>query len=133
LQQYSAARHEQAHNTNLKDGWNASNHNLNYLPQVMTIQRRILCFEIRELNQQALAQYWENRAAAGKVFHSGADLAAPLSSQSYAKLEFMGPQTRQDGKHSDPMMKDFRALLDNTPDAMHCVGIYSGRREIIHR
>jgi hypothetical protein len=31
LQQYSAERHELAHKTNLKDGWNASNHNLNYL------------------------------------------------------------------------------------------------------
>jgi hypothetical protein len=37
LQQYSAERHEQAHKTNLKDGWNASNHNLNYLPQVITL------------------------------------------------------------------------------------------------
>jgi hypothetical protein len=35
LQQYSAERHEQAHKTNLKDSWNASNHNLNYLPQVI--------------------------------------------------------------------------------------------------
>ena len=58
LQQYSAERHEQAHKTNLKDGWNASNHNLNYLPQVITFQRRILCFEVRELNLQALAQRW---------------------------------------------------------------------------
>jgi len=56
LQQYSAERHEKAHKTNPKDGWNASNHNLNYLPQVITFQRRILCFEIRELNLQALAQ-----------------------------------------------------------------------------
>jgi len=83
LQQYSAERHEHAHKTNLKDGWNASNHYLNYLPQVLTFQRRILCFEIRELNLQALAQRWENRAAACKVFPSGGDLAAPLSSQSY--------------------------------------------------
>jgi hypothetical protein len=42
LQQYSAERREQVHKTNLKDGWNASNHNLNYLPQVITFQRRIL-------------------------------------------------------------------------------------------
>jgi len=47
LQQYSAERHEQAHKTNLKDSWNASNHNLNYLPQVITFQRRILCYELR--------------------------------------------------------------------------------------
>ena len=46
LQQYSAERHDQAHKTNLKDGWNASTHNLNYLPQVITFQRRILCFEV---------------------------------------------------------------------------------------
>ena len=93
LQQYSAERHEQAHKTNLKDGWNTSNHNLNYLPQVITFQRRILCFEIRELNLQALAQRRENSVATCKVLPSGADLAAPQSPQSYAKPEFMGPQT----------------------------------------
>jgi len=47
LEQYSAKRHEQTHKTNLKDGWNASNHNVNYLPQVITFQHHILCFEIR--------------------------------------------------------------------------------------
>ena len=82
LQQYSAERREQAHKTNLKDGWNTSNHNLNYLPQVITFKRRILCFKIREVNPQALAQRWENSAAAGKVFPSSADLAAPRSSHS---------------------------------------------------
>jgi hypothetical protein len=164
LQQYSAERHEQAHKTNLKDDWNASNHNLNYLPQVITFQRRILCFEIRELNLPALSQRWENSAAACKVFPSGADLAAPLSSQSniqalaqrwetsasackvfpsgadlaaplssqsYAKPEFMGPQNCLDGKHPDAMIKDFRALLDNTEDATHRAAIYSGTRECI--
>jgi hypothetical protein len=63
---------------NLKDSWNASNHNLNYLPQVITFQRCILCFEIRELNLQAPAQRRENSAAASKVLSSGADLVAPL-------------------------------------------------------
>jgi len=127
LQQYPAERHEQAHKTNLKDGWNASNRNLNYLPQVITIQCRILCFEIRELNLQALAQRRENSAATCKVFPSGADLAAPLSSQSYAKPEFLGPQNRRDGKHPDAMIKDFRVLLDNTQDATHRVAIYNSR------
>jgi len=131
LQQYAADRHEQAHKTNLKDGWNASNHNLNYLPQVLTFQRRILYFEVRELNLQAIAQRRENSAAACKVLPSGADLAAPLSPQSYAKPEFMGPQNHRDGKHPDPMIKDFRALLDNTQDATHRVAIYSGTREFI--
>jgi len=93
LQQYSAERHEQVHTTNLKDGWNASNHNLYYLLQVITFQRRFLCIEIRELNLQALAQRRENSAATCKVLHSGAELPAPLSSQSYVKPEFMGPQT----------------------------------------
>jgi len=37
LQHYSPERHEQAHNTNLKDGWNASNPNVGYLPQVITV------------------------------------------------------------------------------------------------
>ena len=92
LRQYSTNRHEQAHKTNLKDGWNASNHNRYYLPQVITFQRRILCFQIRELNLEALAQRRENSAAACNVLPSGADLAAPLSHQSYAKPEFMGPQ-----------------------------------------
>jgi len=131
LQQYSAERREQAHKTNLKDGWNDSNHNLNYLPQVITVQRRILWFETRELNLQALAQRRGNSVAACKVLPSGADLAAPLGCQSYAKPEFMGPQNRRDGKHPDAMIKDFRALLDNTQDAMHRMAIYSGTREFI--
>jgi hypothetical protein len=88
LQQYSAHRYEQTHKMNLKDGWNASNHNLNYLPQVITFQHHILCFEIRELNLQALAQRWENSAAGWKVFPSGTDLAAPLCYQLYVKPEF---------------------------------------------
>jgi len=129
LQQYSAERHEQAHKTSLKEAWNTTNHNLNYLPQVITFQRRILCFEVREFNLKSLAQRQENSAAACKVLPSGADLAAPLSPQSYVKPEFMGPQNRRDRKHPDAMIKDFRALLDNTQDAMHRVAIYSGTRE----
>jgi len=131
LHRYSAERHEQAHKTNLKDGWNASNHNLNYLLQVITFQRRIPCFEFRELKLQALAQRRENSAAAWKVLHSGTDQAAPLGSQSYAKPEFKGPQNRHDGKHPHAMIKDFRALLDNTQDASHRVAIFSGTREFI--
>jgi hypothetical protein len=97
LKQYSSKRHEHAPKTNLMDGWNASNHNLNYLPQVITFQCCIFCFEIRELNLQALAQHQENSAAPSKVLPSGADLAAPQCPQSYAKREFMGPQNRRDG------------------------------------
>jgi hypothetical protein len=131
LQQYSAETHEQAHKRNLKDGWNASNHNLNYLPHVITFQHLILCFEIRELNLQALAQCRENSAAAWTVLTSGADKAAPLVSQSYVKPECMGPHNRHDGKHPHPMIKDFRALLDNTQDAMRRMAIYSGMQEFI--
>jgi hypothetical protein len=29
------------------------------------------------------------------------------------------------------MIKDFRALFDNRPDAMHCVTIYNGTQEFI--
>jgi hypothetical protein len=97
LQQYFAERHELAHETNLKDGWKVSNQNLNYRPQVIAFQRRILCFEIREPNLQALTQHQESSPATCKVLPSGAVLAAPLSSQSYAKLKFMGPQNRHDG------------------------------------
>jgi hypothetical protein len=125
LQQYSAERHALAHETNLKDGWNVSNHNHNYLPQVIAFQRRILCFEIRELNLQALTPRRESSAATCKVLPSGAVLAAPLSSESYAKLKFMGPQNRQDGKHPDGTIQDFRALLDNTQDPMHQVTLYN--------
>jgi len=89
LQQYSAERHEQTHKPNLNDNWNASNHNLHYLPQVIISQCRILCFEIIELNLQALAQRLESSPATCKVFPSSADLAAPLSSQSYARPKFM--------------------------------------------
>jgi len=43
----------------------------------------------------------------------------------------MGPQTCRDGKHPDAMIKDFRALLDITQDATHCVAIYNSTREFI--
>jgi len=43
----------------------------------------------------------------------------------------MGPQNRHDGKHPDGMIKDFRALLNNTQDAAHRVAIYSGTGEYI--
>jgi len=43
----------------------------------------------------------------------------------------MGPQNRCDGKHPDAMIKDFRALLDNTQDTTHHVSIYSGTWEYI--
>ena len=76
-------------------------------------------------------QRWENSAALCKVLPCGADLAAPLSPQSYAKPKFMGPQNRRDGKHADDMIKDFRALLTNTEDATHHAAIYSGTREFI--
>jgi len=131
FQQYSAERHEQAHKTNHKEGWNASNHNHNYLPQVITFQCCILCFKIRELNLQALAQRRDNSTADCKVLPSGADLAAPLGSQSYAKPEFMGPQTRRDGKHPNAMIKDFRALLSNTKNATLRVESCCGPRKFI--
>jgi len=131
LQLYSAERHDQAHKTNLKDRWNAFNHNLNYLPQVITFQRCILCFEVRELNLEALPQHQEYSATACKVLPASANLAAPLSPESYAKPEFVGPQNHRDGMHPDGMIKVFRALLDNTQDAMHHVAIYSGLREFI--
>jgi hypothetical protein len=82
---------------NLKAGWNASNHNINYPPQVITIQRRILCFETRELNLQALARRRENITATYNVLPSGSNLAAPLSPQSYAKPKLIEPQIRHDG------------------------------------
>ena len=130
-QQYSAKRHEQVHKTNLKDGWNAFNHNLDYLPHVITFQRRILGFQIRVINLEALAQHPGNSAATCNVLPSGTDLAAPLSSQSYAKPKFMGPHNRHDEKHPDNMIKDFQALLDNTQDAMRRVTIYNGTGEFL--
>jgi hypothetical protein len=44
----------------------------------------------------------------------------------------MGPQNRRDGKHPEAIIKDRRALLDNTQDATHRVAIYSGTREFIN-
>jgi hypothetical protein len=98
------------------------------LPQVITFQRRILCFEIRELNLQAHTQSQENSATTCEVLPSVADLAAALGCQSFAKPECLGPQNRRDGKHPDAMVKDFRVLLDNTQDTMHCGNIqqYAG-------
>jgi len=116
---------------NLKNGWSTSNHNFHNLPQGITIQRCIRCFEIRELNLQAIAQRQENSAVARKALPSGTSLAAPLSSQSYANTQFMGPHNRRDGKHPDTMIKHFRALLDNRQDTTHHVAIYSGTWKFI--
>jgi hypothetical protein len=101
------------------------------LPQVITFQYCILCFEIRDLDLQALAQHQENCAAPSKVLPSGADLAAPQRPQSYAQPEFMGPQNRRDGKYPNAKIKDFRALLDDTQEAMHHAAIYCGTQEYI--
>jgi hypothetical protein len=131
LQQYSAERHEYAHKTILKDGWNASNHNLNYLPQDITFHHPILCIRIREFKLRALTLDSENSTAKCKVLPSGANLAALLCSLSYAKPEFMGPQNRCDGNHPDTIIKDFRALINNIQDPPHCMAIYSGTHLLI--
>jgi len=117
--------------TIINECWNASNQNLNYLPQVISFQNGILRFEIWELNLQALAQRQEHSATTCKVLTSAADLAAPRSSQSDPEPVFMGPQTHHDGKHPDAMIKDFRALLNDTQDTMHRVPIYTGSGEFI--
>jgi hypothetical protein len=43
----------------------------------------------------------------------------------------MGPQNRPDREHSDAMIKDFRALLDNSQDAKHLMAIYSGTWQFV--
>jgi hypothetical protein len=45
--------------------------------------------------------------------------------------KFMGPQIRHDVKHSDAIINDSKALLDNMQDTMHCVVIYSSMQEFI--
>ena len=132
LHQYTAETHEQPHKTILKDSLNAFNQSLNYLRQVITFQRRIHFFKIRELILQALAQCREASATDCKVPPSSADLAAPLSPQSYAKPEFMGLQNCRDGMNHDVMIKEFRALLDNMQDTKHRAAIYSGMRKFIN-
>jgi hypothetical protein len=92
----------------------------------MTFQRRILFIEISELNLQALAQCWEISTATCNVFPCSTDLDAPLRSQSHGKPEFMGPHNCHDGKHPEPMIKDFRELLDNMHAATHRMAIYHG-------
>jgi len=131
LKQYSPKRHELAHKTNLQDSWIASHHNLNYLPLVITFQHGILCFQIRGNNLQALVQHQENSTAPCKCLLSHADQASALSSQSYTKLEFMGPQHCCDGKYPDVMIKDFRALVDTMQDTTQHVTIYNGMRDMI--
>jgi len=42
---------------------------------------------------------------------------------------FMWPRNRRDGKHSDPMIKDFSASLDNTQDTTHRTVIYCGAHD----
>jgi len=72
LQQFCGKRHGHARTTKLKAIWNASNHNLNYLPQVITIQYLILCFEMRVLNLETIGQLQEKSSAPCTVLPSGA-------------------------------------------------------------
>jgi len=55
----------------------------------------------------------------------------PLSSQSSAKPQFKEPQHGHNGKHPDTLNILFGALLDNPPDATHCMAIYRGTWEYI--
>jgi len=116
---------------NLKDGWNASNHSLNYLLRAITFQHPILSFQINELNLHSLAHCQENSTAPSEVPPRSADLCAPLSSQSFAKPKFMRPQTHRNGKHAETMLNDIRELLDNTQDPTHRMALYSGTWEFI--
>jgi len=43
----------------------------------------------------------------------------------------VGPQHHRDGKHPDAMIKDFRALLENTQATTHRTAIYSSTPEFI--
>jgi len=72
-----------------------------------------------------------NCAATSKVLPSSAHQPSLLSSQSYAKPKFIGPQNRRDGKHADAMIRDFRALLNNMWDAIHRMTIYNAMQELI--
>jgi hypothetical protein len=76
LQQFPPQRNTETHHMNLRDGSNSSNHNLNYLTQVIILQHRIVCIEVRDLNLQTVTQCQENRTAIWKVLSSAADLAA---------------------------------------------------------
>jgi hypothetical protein len=117
---------------NPKDGCNYSNHNPHNLPQVINFQCHILRITIQELNLLALTWHRENNTAAYNVRSSGSDLAALLSSQSWAQPAFMGPWNHDDdGKHSYSGIKDLRALRDNERDPTHHAAIYCGMPEFI--
>jgi hypothetical protein len=90
----------------------------------------MLCFEIRELDLQALRPRQLIRAAVCKVPSSIADCGTLLSSQSYAMAKFIGSQSRCNGKHPDAIIKDLGTLLDNTQDATHFVAICSGTQKL---
>ena len=122
-------RHEEVHKTNLKEGWNTSNHNFNYLPHVITSQSRIPSFLMRLHNLQAISQCQEDGAAACKVLSCSADEVFSLSLKSYAKPESMGLHNHSDGQHLDIMINDFRALLENMQDAIHHLAILNATRE----
>jgi len=131
LQQYSADSYQEKLKTDLQDSWNTLYHNLNYLRQVISYQCCILCFKIRDLIPQTLTNRRQHSAAAYIILPYGADRAYPLSFQSYANPQFMGPRNRNDGKQPHAGIKDFRALLDNPLDATHRVAMYSSTRELI--
>jgi hypothetical protein len=74
----------------------------------------------------------ENSTAACNVLPFSADLVAHLSSQSNAKAKFIEPQICRDGKRSDAVIKDCRALHDTAEYSPYRLALYRGTQEFIY-
>ena len=125
LPQWSAETHEHAHRANLKDGWNASNKNLDYLPQIFAYQRRVLCFEMRGLNRQAV-QGSDDHHLAGKT----ATIAGPSTASPFTQPMLISPQN--DNKTPDGQLKHFGALVDSI-DVVQRSALLNGTRDFLQR
>ena len=161
LPQWSAETHEHAHRANMKDGWNASNHNLDYLPQIFAFHRRVLCFEIRSLNLRSVERLrkdsdsdnnpWQiettipDPSSARQNPHSAEGLrtdsgnhranTATITGPSSASPLFTQPMLispQNDSKTPDGQMKHFGALVDST-DVVQRSALLNGTRDFLLR
>jgi hypothetical protein len=74
----------------------------------------------------------ENSTAACNVLPSSADLVAHQSSQSNAKAKFIEPQICRDGKRSDAVINNFRALRDTAEYSPYWLALYRGTQQFIY-
>lgn len=86
---------------------------------------------MRKLTLQALAQPRENSGATSKFLSFNANLAAPLSWQSYELPRYIELQSRHDENHPNAIIQHFKTLLDIMQDSINRLATFRSTEEYI--